>query len=113
MDDERYKQAAVKLICAIASSTDDMAAKRGEADPLVQIKRNSDRLRACDRHEFDPVPDWRTRPGPLIWQTVHCARCGGDMKAGEANDYLRGFAHGSGQDYTAIVNAIWPPDVAP
>lgn len=108
-DDERFKQTSVNLMRAVAAPTDELAAKKGEGNLLVKIKRNSDRLYACDRHEFEPVPDWRDRPGPFIWQKVRCARCGGEMKAGEAHDYLRGFAHGSGQDYKAITDAIWPP----
>ncbi len=105
----RFKKIATGLMNAIATPTDELAAKKGEGDMLVQIKRNSDRVRACDRHEFEPVPDWRERKGPFLWLKVTCRRCGGEMKAGDVITYLRGFAHGSGQDETALTSAVFPP----
>jgi hypothetical protein len=83
--------------------------KKGEGDMLVQIKRNHDRVRACDRHEFAPQPNWREAP-ILTRLKVKCTRCDGEMNAGDMMTYLRGYAHGTGQDFDAMVNAVLPPD---
>ena len=91
------------------SSADDLAATKGEANPLVQIKRNSEKLAGCDRHEFEPMPDWRERKGPFLWLKVRCVRCDGQMNADSVMAYLRGYAHGTGQDAQALCNAVFPP----
>lgn len=106
MDEDRIQKATKNLLTAALMSADELAAKKGESDLFVRIKRNSERLSACAGHEFEPDPDWRTwKPN----RTVHCRRCGGDMKMHDAMEYLRGFAHGSGQDFKVLCAAIWPP----
>lgn len=107
-----FKRAAEGLVRAASMSADELAAKRGEEDPFVQIKRNSERLGACTGHDFEPEPDWRSKGWGLLNRTVHCRNCGGDMKVGDAMAYLHGFAHGSGQDFKAMTDAIWPPEVS-
>lgn len=106
MDDERIKKASQNLLKAALMSADELAAKKGENDLFVRIKRNSERLSGCEGHDFEPDPDWRTwKPN----RTIHCRRCGGDMKMHDAMEYLRGFAHGSGRDFKAITETLWPP----
>lgn len=108
MDDARFSRMAQGLMKAATMSADELAARKGENDMFVRIKRNHERLNGCAGHDFEPDPNWReTRP--LLNRTVHCRTCGGDMKTGDAHQYLRGLAHGSGRDYGAIVAAIWPP----
>jgi hypothetical protein len=94
------------LVKAISTPTDELATKRGEGDMMVQIKRNSDRLDKCDRHEFERQPNWRA--SPLYNQKVRCLRCGGEMKTHDAMTYVRGFAHGAGADYAELVETVWP-----
>ena len=94
------------------SSADRLAAEKGEGNLLVKIKRNSDRVDSCDRHEFEPVPDWQERKGPFLWLKVRCVRCDGLMNADNVMTYLRGYAHGTGQDVQALCNAVFPPGVA-
>ncbi|MBS1725009.1 MAG: hypothetical protein JSS66_18880 [Armatimonadetes bacterium] len=88
-------------------SADELAARKGEGDMFVKIKRNHERLNACAGHDFEPDPNWRDGR-PLLQRTVHCRKCGGDMKTGDAHTYLRGVAHGSGRDYHAMCEAVWP-----
>ena len=104
-----FKKAAEGLLKAATMSADELAARKGENDPFVQIKRNNERLSNCSAHDFEPQPDWRSQGWGMLNRTVHCRVCGGDMKISAAHDYLRGFAHGSGRDFEAVVNAIWPP----
>lgn len=109
MDDARMKNISQGLVKAALMSADELAAKKGEDDLFVRIKRNSERLSACPGHDFEPDPDWRTwNPN----RTVHCRVCGGDAKMHDAMEYLRGFAHGSGQDFKALTEAVWPPSEA-
>jgi hypothetical protein len=108
MDDQRFKRAAEGLLKAALMSADDLAAKKGEDNPFVRIKRNNERLEACTLHEFNPDPDWR-KANLLTHRTVTCRNCGGEMKTNDAMAYLRGYAHGSGGDFKAITDAIWPP----
>ena len=109
--DESFTKVAQGLWQAISTPTDELAARKGEDDMLVKIKRNSDRMRSCNGHEFDPVPDWRERSNgsPFIRLKVSCKRCGAEMNAGDVLTYLRGFAHGSGQDEKALADAVFPP----
>lgn len=109
MDDATRKRISQNLMRACATPADDLAAKVGEANPLVQIKRNHARLGECDRHEFQPLPDWRERKGPFSWLKVRCARCDGEMNASDVMTYLRGFAHGTGQDFKGLADAVFPP----
>lgn len=97
------------LVRALSMSADQLAARKGEDNLLVQIKRNRERLDACSCHEFEPDPEWHRRPGSLLRSKVRCRHCGGEMESGEAHTYLRGLAHGSGQDYRALVATVWPP----
>lgn len=109
---DRFERIAAGLYRAASMSADDLSAEKGEGNPFVQIKRNSEKLDACDRHEFDPQPDWRSAPPPFINRKICCRRCGGEMRTQDAMLYLRGFAHGAGVDYSVMVNAIWPPEKA-
>lgn len=102
-----FTKIANGLMKAITTPTDQLAAKHGEGDLMVQIKRNSDCLNGCDRHEFERQPDWRT-VGPLYNQKVLCIHCGGSMKSHDAMTYLRGYAHGAGLNYKAVCDAVWP-----
>jgi hypothetical protein len=111
MDDASFSRMARGLVRAASMSADALAAEKGEGNPFVRIKRNSERLDACEGHDFEPDPDWRTRAS-LLDRKVHCRACGGDMKNGDALMYLRGLAHGSGRDFTALTDAIWPPSPA-
>lgn len=101
-----FARIANGLVKAITTPTDELAARKGEGDMMVQIKRNSDRVNNCDRHEFEHQPDWRA--APLYNQKVRCVRCGGEMKAHDAMTYLRGYAHGAGLDYKRVADAVWP-----
>lgn len=94
---------------AASMSADELSAKKGENDLFVKIKRNHERLDACTGHKFEAQPNWRDQPPPYINRTVHCRNCGGDMKMGDAMNYLKGFAHGTGGDYRTMTDAIWPP----
>lgn len=97
------------LIKAARMSADELAAKKGEGDTFVKIKRNRERAAACDRHEFEPISDWRTQRGGLLYGLkVHCSRCHADLPADEAMHYLRGFAHGSGQNYDELLDKVLP-----
>lgn len=107
--DTDFSRIARGLLKAASMSADELAAKKGEADPFVRIKRNSERLDACEGHDFEPQPDWRAAPVSILGRTVHCRVCGGEMKMHDAMMYLRGLAHGSGRDFVAITNAVWPP----
>jgi hypothetical protein len=108
MSSDELKRIGEGLLKAAAMTADELAAKKGEDDLFVRIKRNSERLLACDRHEFEPQPDWLSSR-PFLNRTVRCSRCGGDMKVFDAMNYLRGFAHASGGDLKALTDAIWPP----
>ena len=111
-NDPDFSRIARGLMKAIQTPTDDLAARRGEGDLMVQIKRNSDRVKGCLGHEFVPAPDWRS--GSLYNLRVACSVCGGELKAHDVLTYLSGFAHGSGQDYKTISDRIFPPgDVSP
>lgn len=105
-DTTDFSRIARGLMKAISTPTDELAAKKGEGNLMVQIKRNSDRLEGCDRHEFEHQPNWRA--APLYNQKVRCLRCGGEMKAPDAMTYTRGFAHGAGIDYADLVETVWP-----
>lgn len=95
------------LFRALGLTADELAAEKGEDHALVQIKRNSERLEKCETHVFEPAPNWRATP--MFGQKIKCTRCNGVMKTHDAMTYLRGYAHGSGADYEAMTNAIWPP----
>ena len=101
-----WSRIANGLVKAIQTPTDELAAKKGEGDLMVQIKRNSDRLNECGGHEFEHQPNWRA--SPLYNQKVKCLRCGGEMKSHDAMTYVRGFAHGARVDHAALVETIWP-----
>lgn len=107
-DPGAFSRLAQGLWKAASTPTDELAAKRGEGDMLVKIKRNSDRLEGCTRHDFERQPNWRS--GPLYNQRVRCLRCEGEMKAADAMLYLRGYAHGTGQDYRQVIALIWPEE---
>ena len=107
------KQPWAGLIRAIGMDANALAAEKGEGNILVQIKRNSERLEDCPRHDFDPQPGWRDRPGPFIYSKITCMHCGGEMKTHDAMVYLRGLAHGAGLDYVEITNRIWPKEPSP
>lgn len=109
MTDERFSKIADGLWKAATMSADELAAKKGEDNPFVLIKRNGERLNSCQGHDFEPDPGWRDAKPPLSYRTVHCRACGGDMKMNDAMSYLRGVAHGSGRDFKAMTDAIWPP----
>lgn len=102
------KKAAQNLMRAIGSPTDEMAARLGEDHLLTKIKRNSDRVQGCERHEFAPQPDWRDDKRGFTMGRITCTRCGGEMSRHDAFTYLRGFAHGSGQDFKVLTDAVWP-----
>jgi hypothetical protein len=89
---------------ALGMTADELSAKMGEDNLLVQVKRNRERLSRCDRHEFERQPDWV----PFDRRKARCTRCGGEMDRVDATHYLRGFAHGSGADYDKLVESIWP-----
>lgn len=101
-----FTRIARGLVKAITTPTDELAAKKGEGDLMVQIKRNSDRVNGCTSHDFERQPNWRA--SPLYNQKVRCLRCEGEMKAGDAMTYMRGYAHGAGLDYATVIAAIWP-----
>lgn len=103
-----FKRAAEGLLKAASMSADELAARNGEDDPFVKIKRNRQRLINCSGHDFEPQPDWRSKGWGMLDRTVHCRACHGDMKIGAAHEYLRGFAHGSGRDFQELIEAIWP-----
>jgi len=105
-----FKKAATGLLKVATMTADELASRKGEDDMFVKIKRNSERLSNCSGHDFEPQPDWRSKGWGMLDRTVHCRACGGDMKIGAAHDYLRGFAHGSGQDLKSITASIWPPE---
>lgn len=101
------KKIAQGLARAVMTPTDELAAKKGEGNLLVQIKRNSDRLEGCELHDFEPTPDWRNAR-MLTYLKVPCRRCGGEMNAHDVMVYLRGVAHGSGQSFKALTDAVFP-----
>lgn len=103
-----FRKAAQNLMRTIAKPTDEVAARLGEDHLLVKVKRNSDLLEGCDRHEFAPQPDWRDDVRGFIRGKICCTRCGGEMYRGDAHMYLRGIAHGSGQDFKTLTDAVWP-----
>lgn len=109
MSEPDFGRIARGLMKAVSTPTDELAARRGEDDLMVRVKRNSDRLNACDGHDFVPQPDWRNGALPFIRRKVHCARCGGDMDVGDAMHYLRGFAHAKDMDPSTLTDRIWPP----
>jgi hypothetical protein len=102
----KWTRIANGLVKAICTPTNELAAKKGEDDLMVRIKRNSDRLEECDRHEFERQPNWRA--SPLYNQKIKCLRCGGEMRTHDAMTYIRGFAHGVGINHNQLVETIWP-----
>ena len=108
MEQDGFTRIANGLVKTAMMSADNLAAKKGEDDAWVKIKRNNERLNSCAGHDFEPDPNWReTRP--FLNRTVHCRRCGGDMKVNDAHHYLLGIAHATGQDHKAMTAEIWPP----
>ncbi|KQO69528.1 hypothetical protein ASF22_02660 [Methylobacterium sp. Leaf87] len=110
MDDARFSKMAQGLWKAASMTADELASRKGEDDMFVKIKRNGERLDGCAGHDFEPDPEWRTAKRPVLGRTVHCRVCGGDMKMNDAMYYLRGVAHGTGRDYKAMIEQIWPPN---
>lgn len=108
-DPERMKRIASGLVDAALMSADDLAAKKGEDNLFVQIKRNHERLNGCDGHEFEPMLDWRQRL-PFSLREVRCNRCSGMMKAHDVMLYLRGRAHERGVALSELSDPIFPKD---
>lgn len=104
-----FKTAAKKVLQAINTPTDDLAARLGEDNSLVKIKRNSDQLAGCGCHEFNPVPDWRV-DAVVSRVRATCKHCGGEMKMGDISNYLLGKAHATGADYDALMAEVFPPE---
>lgn len=74
------------------------------ADELAA--KNSERLDACPRHDFEPVPDWR-KVAIFSRMLCRCRCCGGEMGGHDVMLYLRGLAHGSGQSVDALAAAVF------
>lgn len=65
---------------------------RAEAISLWdEVKANSARLAACQRHEFQPLQ-------PVISRRYQCAKCGGLVDSSAALWYGRGLQHAGTPD---------------
>lgn len=106
MEEATVKRASENLLKVALMSADELAAKKGESDLFVQIKRNAEKLDHCAQHIFESQPDWRANF--KLNDTVHCLNCGGDMKRSRAMDYLKGYAHGAGISFDRLCEKIWP-----
>jgi ribosomal protein L44E len=106
--EEEIKRISLNLVKAVMTPTDELVAKKGEGNLLVKIKRNNERVESCTGHKFVPQPDWR-KSVILTYLKVPCTVCGGEMNAHDVMEYLKGFAHGSGRDYKALTDEVFPP----
>lgn len=72
-----------------------------------RVQANRERLQSCSRHDFEPVPEWRSY-SMLSKAIATCRRCGGEMRGNDVATYLRGVAAGSGENFSALFAAVYP-----